>query len=305
MSGLIETNLSGLGPVRRGKVRDIYDLGETLLLVATDRVSAYDVVLPSGIPGKGEILTRMSSFWFKWAEKFGVAHHLIATDVGQFPLQCQPHAATLAGRTMWVKKTRPLPVECVVRGYLAGSGWKEYQKTGEICGERLPAGLRESERLPFPLFTPSTKAEMGEHDMAISFQQMQSQIGKALAEQVREISVTLYTRAAERASARGVLIADTKMEFGVDIATGDLLLIDELLTPDASRFWPKADYQPGRPQPSFDKQYVRDYLQAIHWDGATEPPPLSEEAIRATQAKYQEAMNLLVDPADTDIAPTG
>jgi len=296
MAGLIETNFTGLGPVRRGKVRDIYDLGDTLLLVATDRLSAYDVILPSGIPGKGEILTRMSSFWFRWAEQFGIAHHLITTDVGQFPSQCQPHASILSGRSMWVKKTRPLPVECVVRGYLSGSGWKEYQKTGEICGERLPTGLCESERLPFPLFTPSTKAEIGDHDKAISFAQMQSQIGKELAEQVREISLTLYTGAAERASARGVLIADTKMEFGIDTTTGNLLLIDELLTPDSSRFWPKADYQPGQPQRGFDKQYVRDYLQAIHWDGATPPPHLPEETIRTTQAKYQEAMERLVDP---------
>jgi len=296
MAGLIETSFSGLGPVRRGKVRDIYDLGDTLLLVATDRVSAFDVILPPGIPGKGEILTRMSAFWFRWAEQFGIAHHLIATDVGQFPSQCQPHAATLSGRTMRVNKTRPLPVECVVRGYLSGSGWKEYQKTGAICGEKLPTGLRESDRLPAPIFTPSTKAEIGDHDMAMSFEQVQSQIGKALAERVREISLTLYTKAADRASARGVIIADTKMEFGVDTTTGNLLLIDELLTPDASRFWPKVDYSPGRPQRGFDKQCVRDYLQAIHWDETTAPPHLPEEIIRTVQVKYQEAMNRLVDP---------
>ena len=255
---LLYTTRPGLGEPKRGKVRDIYDFGDHLLLVASDRISAFDVVLPDGIPEKGILLTQLSRFWFDWIGARGIAHHLISTDFDAFPASCLPDRATLEHRSMWVRKSRPLPVECIVRGYLAGSGWTEYQKHGTIADEPLPSGLNESARLPTPIFTPSTKAPVGQHDVGISFKQMASEIGADLAEEVRTLSLSIYGQASAWAEARGILIADTKMEFGLDCETGQLLVIDELLTPDASRFWPKVTYQPGGPQPSYDKQFVRD-----------------------------------------------
>jgi phosphoribosylaminoimidazole-succinocarboxamide synthase len=290
---LLESRFPGMGEPKRGKVRDIYDFGAHLLLVASDRISAFDVVLPNGLPEKGVLLTQLSRFWLEWIGQRGVAHHLITTDVNRFPLACRPHRALLQGRSMWVKKSRPLPVECIVRGYLSGSGWAEYQKNGMICGESLPPGLQESDRLPVPIFTPSTKAETGQHDVGISFNQMESLIGSDWAGKVRALSLSIYTQAAAWAEPRGILIADTKMEFGLDLETGQLLLIDELLTPDSSRFWPMESYHPGQPQTSFDKQFVRDYLRAIAWDGTPPAPHLPDEILQKTREKYVEAIERL------------
>ncbi|GJQ20036.1 MAG: phosphoribosylaminoimidazole-succinocarboxamide synthase [Bacteroidia bacterium] len=288
---ITETNLDGLGPVRRGKVRDIYDLGDSLLLVATDRLSAYDVVMPQGIPFKGKVLTRISEFWFGKMEDI-VPNHLRSTVVYDFPSMCKPHWDILRDRTMWVKKTKPLPVECVVRGYLSGSGWNEYRETGAVCGVRLPKGLVESSRLPEPLFTPATKEEVGVHDENITFERMRELVGSELAEKVRAISLSLYGRAAGLAEERGIIIADTKMEFGVD-EKGELILIDELLTPDSSRFWPKEQYRPGAGQPSFDKQFVRDYLLSINFNKKPPGPKLPDEIILKTSALYLEALKIL------------
>ena len=292
-----ETNLAGLGPKKSGKVRDIYDLGDVLLLVATDRISAFDVVLPDGIPGKGYVLTQVSRFWFEWlgsVEKhFG--HHLIGTDIEQFPKACHRFKETLEGRSMLVKKAKPLPVECIVRGYLSGSGWKEYRESGMICGMPLPAGLTESEKLPEPIFTPSTKAAEG-HDENISFDRMKELTGETLAVEARSMSLAIYKRASEFALSRGIIIADTKLEFGEDHRTGRLLLIDEVLTPDSSRFWPEDGYAPGRAQPSFDKQFVRDYLDSIRWDRRPPAPRLPKDVIRKTSEKYFEAMARLTGP---------
>ena len=292
---LIDSNLSGLRLVNQGKVRDIYDLGETLLFVASDRISAFDVILPENIPGKGAVLTALSSYWFAWlAGLDGMPrHHLLNSEFDAFPEVCRPYRAILEGRSMVVQKARPLPVECIVRGYLAGSGWKEYQKSGAISGEKLPEGLLEADRLPEVIFTPSTKADEGEHDMNISFKQMCSEIGSDLAEKVREASLSIYKAASRIAEKRGIIIADTKMEFGLDEVTGELLLIDELLTPDSSRFWPASSYSPGRAQPSFDKQFVRDYLLSINWDGSSPAPHLPESIIRQTQERYLEALKRL------------
>jgi phosphoribosylaminoimidazole-succinocarboxamide synthase len=288
---VLETHLETLGTKRQGKVRDIYDLGDYLLLVATDRLSAYDVVLPDGIPGKGSVLTQLSKFWFEWlwAMEDMLPHHLITTEVEKFPPACLPHRALLDGRSMLVGKFEPLPVECIVRGYLAGSGWKEYRKEGTICGQRLPPGLRESERLPEPIFTPSTKAESG-HDQNISFDQMASMIGDDLARLVRGVSLTLYQRAAAYADALGIIIADTKLEFGLDPQWHQPYLIDEVLTPDSSRFWPSDGYAAGSAPPSFDKQYVRDYLDSVGWDHAPPAPRLPPDVIRRTSEKYAEAL---------------
>jgi len=292
---LLESRLPGLKLLFKGKVRDIYDLGASLLFVATDRVSAFDVILPEGIPGKGHVLTQFSVYWFKWLSRLSGAPetHLIASDFEHFPAACQPYRDILEGRTLIVKKTRPILVECVVRGYLSGSGWKEYLKYGSVSGVDIPAGLVESDRLPEPIFTPSSKAETGEHDVNITFEQMKSRIGENLAETIRAMSLTIYKKAADLALTRGIIIADTKMEFGLDPETGQPILIDELLTPDSSRFWPLADYAPGSGQPSFDKQYVRDYLLSISWDGGASPPHLPDEVVKRTSERYFEALNRL------------
>ena len=287
---VLTTALAGLGPRHQGKVRDIYDLGDRLLLVATDRISAFDVVMAEPIPDKGRILTRLSAFWFRHLADV-VPNHLLSLKVEDFPPACQPHRKMLKDRTMLVKKTRPLPVECIVRGYLSGSGWAEYQATGGIGGMVLPPGLVESDRLPQPVFTPSTKAELGEHDENISFAAMAAKVGADLAAKVREISLTLYLRAQAWAEPRGIILADTKFEFG--LVDGELLLIDEVLTPDSSRFWPQEDYRPGGPQKSYDKQYLRDYLESLGWNKKPPPPPLPPEVIANTRARYVQALKAL------------
>ncbi len=287
---VVRTNFEDLPLKGRGKVRDIYDLGETLLIVATDRISAFDVVMPNPIPDKGMVLTQISRFWFE-ATKDIVPNHLISTEVEDFPEACRPYQEILAGRTMWVRKAEPLPVECVVRGYLSGSGWREYQTEGKVCGIRLSKGLVESSKLEEPIFTPATKAEAGTHDENISFEQVVEFVGKERAEQVRAISISIYQRARETAEKRGIIIADTKFEFG--ISGGQLLLIDEVLTPDSSRFWPKDEYHPGGHQKSFDKQFLRDYLLTLDWDKAPPAPELSREIIEKTREKYLEALKRL------------
>jgi phosphoribosylaminoimidazole-succinocarboxamide synthase len=275
----------------RGKVRDIYDLSDRLLIVATDRISAFDVVMPNPIPDKGRILTQLSGFWFELTKGI-VSNHILSTEVGDYPKECQPYQETLRSRSMLVVKTEVLPVECVVRGYLSGSGWEEYRKTGEVCGIQLPKGLRESSRLEEPIFTPATKAEMGLHDENITFEKVEKTIGKDLAREVRSVSLAIYREARDFAAQRGILIADTKMEFG--IKAKKLILIDELLTPDSSRFWPKDEYRPGGPQKSFDKQFLRDYLLSIRWDKRPPAPQLPEEIIKKTREKYLEAYERLV-----------
>jgi phosphoribosylaminoimidazole-succinocarboxamide synthase len=286
-----ETHLPALGPLRRGKVRDVYTLSDgNLLLVATDRISAFDVVMEDPIPDKGKILTQISAYWFQRCQDL-VKNHIISTDVRKFPPECQQFADMLAGRSMLVRQARPLPIECIVRGYLAGSGWEEYKETGAICGEKLPAGLRESDRLPNPIFTPSTKAELGVHDENIDYATVVEKIGASLAQQVRDLSLAIYNLARSEAEAKGIMSADTKFEFGL---FGDqLLLIDEVLTPDSSRFWPQSDYAPGRSQKSFDKQYLRDYLLSLQWNKQPPPPPLPPEVINNTRQKYLEALRLL------------
>jgi phosphoribosylaminoimidazole-succinocarboxamide synthase len=289
---ILETNFPRLKLRGRGKVRDIYELEDDLLLiVATDRLSAFDVVLPTPIPDKGRVLTQLSVFWFDSLEDV-VKNHLIASKF--FPPELAPYADELRGRTMLVRKTEPVMVECVVRGYLSGSGWKEYQQSGSVCGIPLPGGLVESDRLPEPIFTPSTKATTG-HDENISFDQMVSQIGRPLAERLRETSLKLYRRAAEHALAKGIIIADTKFEFG--ILGKELVWIDEALTPDSSRFWPADRYQPGHAQPSFDKQYVRDYLERIAWNKQPPAPALPPDVVIGTQEKYREAYQRLTGHA--------
>ncbi|HKV04054.1 MAG TPA: phosphoribosylaminoimidazolesuccinocarboxamide synthase [Candidatus Acidoferrales bacterium] len=278
-----QTDFPGLKFRGRGKVRDIYELGDRLLIVATDRLSAFDVVLPTPIPDKGRVLTQLSLFWFEKLSAV-VPHHVIAAK--DFPSELAPFADAIAGRSMLVRRTDPVPIECVVRGYISGSGWKDYQKTGAICGIPLPASLRESDRLPNPIFTPSTKATTG-HDENISFEETESRVGRPLAERLRETSLTLYRRAAEHAAAQGIIIADTKFEFG--LLGSELIWIDEALTPDSSRFWPADQYSPGKAQPSFDKQYVRDYLEQIRWNKQPPAPALPPEVVAATQQKYREA----------------
>ena len=276
----------------RGKVRDVYDLGDRLLIVATDRISAFDVVMPNPIPDKGRILTQLSHFWFDLTRDV-VPNHILSTDVGDYPKECQPYQEILKTRSMLVVKTEVLPVECVVRGYLSGSGWEEYRKTGEVCGIKLPEGLLESSKLEEPIFTPATKAEMGLHDENIPFEKVEKTIGKDLALRVKSISLAIYKKARDFAEQRGILIADTKMEFGVK--AGKLILIDELLTPDSSRFWPKDEYRPGGPQKSFDKQFLRDYLLSIRWDKSPPAPQLPEEIVKKTREKYLEAYDRLVE----------
>jgi phosphoribosylaminoimidazole-succinocarboxamide synthase len=287
---LIETRLNGTKPDRHGKVRDLFDLGDRLLLVATDRISAFDYVLGSGIPDKGKVLTQLSAFWFAHTSGI-VANHLLSTDMTDLPAHLQPHRDLLQGRSMLVRKTAPLAIECVARGYLSGSGWKEYQATGSVCGVVLPAGLRESERLPAPIFTPATKAETG-HDINISEAEAAGIIGEALVEEVRTLTLALYTAGAAHAETRGIILADTKFEFGVT-ESGELILIDEAMTPDSSRYWPIDGYAPGGPQPSFDKQFVRDYLERIHWNKQPPVPSLPADVVEKTRDKYVDAFRRL------------
>ena len=285
-----ETNFPTLRLLQRGKVRDMYDLGDAYLMVATDRMSAFDVVLPDPIPDKGVVLTQISLYWFNVMASL-VNNHVITADVSEYPEPCRPYEADLQGRSILVKKAQPLPVECVVRGYITGSGWKSYLKDGTICGIRLPEGLVESDRLDEPIFTPSTKEELGKHDINIDFDEMARRIGLPLAEQVRDLSLAIYSKGAQIAAEKGILIADTKFEFG--LVDGEVILIDEVLTPDSSRFWPKATYSPGRSQNSFDKQYLRDYLLSLDWDKTPPGPRLPGMVIDKTRAKYMEALNLL------------
>ena len=282
-----ETKFAGISPAARGKVRDIYDAGDKLLIVATDRLSAFDVILQTPIPDKGRVLTQLSLFWFDLLRDVIPNHVLSATE---FPAPFDAYREELAGRSMLVRKTAPLPIECVVRGYVSGSGWKDYRATGQICGIALPPGLRESDRLPEPIFTPATKAATG-HDENISFERAASLIGNERARQVRDVSLEIYRRAAAYAEPRGILLADTKFEFG--LLSDELIWIDEALTPDSSRFWPAAQYKPGGPQPSFDKQFVRDYLESIRWPKTPPGPELPPEVVAATRGKYREAYRIL------------
>jgi len=285
-----ETHLKGLTLKKRGKVRDIYELDGHLLIITTDRISAFDVVMPEVIPDKGKILNQISLFWFNAMSDI-LPHHVISADVDEYPSQCRPHVDILRGRSMLVAKTRPLPIECVVRGYLSGSGWKSYQKDGTVCGIRLPSGLMESDQLPEPIFTPSTKEEAGAHDINISFAQACELIGADLAEKVRDYSLAIYQKGAQTALHKGIVIADTKFEFGQ--LNDDILLIDEVLTPDSSRFWPLDSYRPGGPQQSFDKQFLRDYLLSIQWNQKPPAPHLPPGVIASTRMKYLDALELL------------
>ncbi len=285
----METDLDGLKLYRRGKVRDVYEYGEHLLLIATDRISAFDVVLPTPIPMKGAVLTQMSRFWFGLIADI-VPNHVISADVEEYPQDLKPHRDVLKLRSMLVRKAEMFSVECVARGYLAGSGWKEYRETGSVCGIRLPAGLRECDKLPAPIFTPATKAEFG-HDINISFREAGRIVGDDYAASLRDLTLEIYGRAAEYALPRGIVIADAKFEFG--IRDGRIILCDEVLTPDSSRFWPRASYRPGRPQPSFDKQFVRDYLESIHFNKQPPGPELPESVVKGTSEKYLEAYRLL------------
>jgi phosphoribosylaminoimidazole-succinocarboxamide synthase len=287
-STVTETSLKDL-PVRRGKVRDIYDLGDTLLLVSTDRISAFDWVLPTGIPDKGRVLTQLSRFWFEHFKD--VPNHLISCDVDDFDLPAGVDREPLEGRAMLVRKTSVVPIECVVRGYLSGSAWTEYQQTGAVCGIELPTGMQESEKLPGAIFTPATKAPQGQHDQNISYDEACAQVGRELAKQLSQRSIDLYTRGADCASGRGIIIADTKFEFG--LVDDELILIDEILTPDSSRFWPLDAYEPGHGQPSFDKQFVRDWLSASGWDKNSPPPELPPGVVAKTREKYIEAFERL------------
>jgi phosphoribosylaminoimidazole-succinocarboxamide synthase len=289
---LYDTVFPEMSLVRQGKVRDIYDLGESLLMVATDRISAFDVVMPNPIPGKGRILTQMSKFWFEMMKGL-IPNHLITADVEQFPEVCRPYTDVLKDRAMLVRKAEPLPVECIVRGYISGSGWTSYTASGEVCGIRLPDGLQESDRLPEPLYTPSTKAEAGLHDENISFEKTVEMLGEDLATELKEISTSIYKRAVEFAETRDIIIADTKFEFGM--IEDRLTLIDEVLTPDSSRFWPKETYLPGGAQKSFDKQYVRDYLLSLKWDKSPPAPELPPEVVENTQTKYEDALRKLTN----------
>jgi phosphoribosylaminoimidazole-succinocarboxamide synthase len=286
---LLELELPGIPKLKSGKVREIFDLGDALLLVATDRISAFDCIMANGIPRKGEVLTRISHFWFDQMESV-VANHRVGGADEPLPEVFRPYAAKLEGRSMVVRKAVPLTIECVVRGYLAGSGWKEYQASRTVCGIRLPEGLRECSELPEPIFTPATKAETG-HDINVSFDEAAGMVGRETAERVRDFSLQIYGTARRYAAERGIIIADTKLEFGM--LEGGLILIDEILTPDSSRFWPVDQYQPGRGQPSFDKQFVRDYLETLDWDKTPPAPALPEDIVARTQAKYFEAYQRL------------
>jgi len=289
---VIETKLDALNLTKRGKVRDIYDLGDYLLMVATDRISAFDVVMPNPIPEKGKILTQISLFWFEIMRPI-LPNHVISANVDDYPEICRPYSEILRGRSMLVKKAEPLPIECIVRGYISGSGWNDYQVSGSVCGIKLPEGLKESDKLPEPVFTPSTKADSGLHDVNIDFEKTIQKIGKPLAEKVRTISLEIYNKGAGLAYKKGIIIADTKFEFG--LLNDDLILIDEILTPDSSRFWPQPSYQPGGAQKSFDKQYLRDYLLSINWNKKPPAPFLPQYVITNTRDKYLEAYHQLTN----------
>ena len=286
---LLSTEIPELTAVRRGKVRDVYDLGDSILFVATDRISAFDCVMPNGIPGKGRVLAQVTLNWFKVLT--GIKNHLITADVAKYPAVLQKYAADLEGRSMLVRKLNMLPVECIVRGYLTGSGWSSYQKTGKVCGIPLREGYQNASKLDEPIFTPTTKAETG-HDEAISFEELSSQIGSKLADALRNASIALYNQAAEYALKRGIIIADTKFEFGTD-ENGDLILADEVLTPDSSRFWPVDSYQVGKNPPSLDKQFVRDWLDSVHFNHQPPAPELPPEVVQKTREKYEEALESL------------
>lgn len=287
---ILKTDMPDITFLRSGKVRDIYDLGDSLLLIASDRVSAFDVVLPNGIPGKGKILTQISIFWFRQMEDI-IKNHLIATNVDDYPPQCHKYREQLEGRSMLVRKAEQLPVECIVRGYLSGSGWKEYQKTGSVCGIKLPDGLKESSRLESPIFTPSTKAEQG-HDVNISFEETARIVGNEMAAKLRDVSLRIYSKAREMAEKKGIIIADTKFEFGT--YDNDLILIDEILTPDSSRFWSARNYEAGKGQDSYDKQIIRDYLLTLDWDQTYPGPELPEYIAEKAMERYQEIYKIIV-----------
>ena len=286
---ITETNFNDLTFLRRGKVRDVYEVGEHLLIIATDRVSAFDVVLPNGIAGKGEILTQISLYWFSQLEDI-IPNHIVATEVSDYPAILQQYAKVLKGRSMLVKKARPMPVECIVRGYLSGSGWKEYAKIGSVCGIKLPEGLIEASRIEEPVFTPSTKAEEG-HDINISFDEMRRIVGDPLAKQLRDASLKIYKKAREMAEKKGIIIADTKFEFGM--YNDELILIDEILTPDSSRFWSRETYKPGQAQDSYDKQIIRDYLLTLDWDQTYPGPVLPDTIVEKTRERYREIYNII------------
>jgi len=285
-----ETGFGDIKLLKRGKVRDIYDLGDKLLMIATDRISAFDVVMPDPIPDKGKILSKISLFWFEAIRPL-VQNHVISSNVAEYPAECRKYSEELDGRSMLVKKAEPLPIECVVRGYLSGSGWSSYQEYGEVCGIRLPKGLQESDKLPEPVFTPSTKEEVGTHDINIDFDETVKRIGRKLAERVKELSIEIYIRGTKLAAQKGIIIADTKFEFG--IVDNEIIIIDEVLTPDSSRFWPKDSYKPGGPQLSFDKQYLRDYLISIKWNKKPPAPSLPKDVVDNTRSKYMEALKRL------------
>jgi phosphoribosylaminoimidazole-succinocarboxamide synthase len=287
---ILNTDLPGIAFLRRGKVRDIYDLGDSLLMIASDRISAFDVVLPNGIPGKGKLLTRISIYWFRQMEDI-IKNHLISTKVEDYPSECLQYRDQLEDRSMVVKKAEQLPVECIVRGYLSGSGWKEYQKSGSVCGIKLPPGLKESSRLEYPIFTPSTKADEG-HDVNISFEETENIVGKQTAERLRDISLKIYLKARDIAEKKGIIIADTKFEFG--IYDNDLILIDEILTPDSSRFWSAASYEPGKGQDSYDKQIIRDYLLTLDWDQTYPGPVLPDHIVEKAIDRYKEIFEIIV-----------
>jgi phosphoribosylaminoimidazole-succinocarboxamide synthase len=284
---ITQTDCPDLKLHSRGKVRDIYELEDHLLIVTTDRISAFDVIMTEGIPFKGVVLTQISKFWFERMSSI-IPHHIISTDVGTFPSPASQYRDQLEGRSMLVKKTRPLPVECIARGYLAGSGWKEYRTSQSICGVPLPPGLAESQQLPEPIFTPSSKAEIGDHDENIPFSEVVELCGTEMAAQLRDVTLAIYKKAAEFANEKGIIIADTKFEFGVD--KGSLVWIDEALTPDSSRFWPQTGYTAGRSQPSFDKQFLRDYLETLDWNKTAPAPPLPTDIVQKTSEKYREAL---------------
>jgi len=286
---IIQTNMPGVKLHGRGKVRDIYDLGDHFLIVATDRLSAFDVVLPTPIPDKGKVLTQMSAFWFDHFKSF-VPNHVVSTDVREYPANIRQFSDQLEGRSMLVRKAKVFPVECVARGFLTGSGLKDYNKTGKVCGIALPAGLRDSDRLPQPIFTPATKAETG-HDENISEEEAGQIVGADAIKRLKDLTLSVYSRAVDFASTRGIIICDTKFEFGV--IDGQITIVDEMLTPDSSRFWPASEYSPGKPQPSFDKQFVRDYLERIGWNKQPPAPELPAEIVEATSAKYREALRIL------------
>ncbi len=291
MSTVLQTDFPDMKLLGRGKVRDIYDLGDKLLIVSTDRISAFDVILPNGVPGKGRVLTELSEFWFGMTKDI-VPNHLITTKVEEMPEECRRHKDVLEGRAMLVKKAAPLPVECVVRGYITGSGLKDYKKTGRICGIELPEGLREADRFPEPIFTPSTKAEIGEHDESITFSKMEATVGAGTAEKLKQYTMAIYKKAAEYALEKDIIIADTKLEFGV--YDGGIILIDEVLTPDSSRFWYAKTYTPGQVQDSMDKQIVRNYLETLDWDKTPPAPKLPENIVKEASRRYREIADALI-----------